>query len=61
MLPLKDGTGAVWPRTGVLTKHHDIGALPYRGGSGRLGIGPACVRQASDPHRPPVMAFSSLT
>ena len=30
MLPLKEGTGAVWPRTGLPTKHHDIGALPYR-------------------------------
>ncbi len=58
MLPLKEGTGAVWPRTGMPTKHHDIGSLPYRGG---LGTEPACVRQAIDPHRPPVMAFSSLT
>ena len=33
MLPLKEGTGAVWPRTGLLTKYHGIGALPYRGGS----------------------------
>ncbi len=32
MLPLKEGTGAVWPRTGLPTKHHDVGALPYRGG-----------------------------
>jgi hypothetical protein len=43
MLPLKEGTGAVWPRTELLTKHPDIGALPYRGGSGdRTGL-----RQAS--------------
>jgi len=33
MLPSKGDTGAVWPRTGLLTKHHNIGALPYRGGS----------------------------
>jgi len=32
MLPLKEGTGTVWPRTGLPTKHHGIGALPYRGG-----------------------------
>ncbi len=39
MLPLKKGTGAVWPRTGLLTKHHDIGALPYRGWYGvRTGM-----------------------
>ena len=31
MLPLKEGTGAVWPRTGLPTKHNDIGALQYRG------------------------------
>ena len=30
MLPLEEGTGTVWPRTGLLTKHHDIGALPNR-------------------------------
>ena len=29
MLPLKEEIGAVWPRTGLLTKHHGIGALPY--------------------------------
>ena len=34
MLPLKEGTGAMWPRPGLPTKHHDIGALPCRGGSG---------------------------
>ena len=33
MLPLKEGTGVVWPRTGLLTKYHGNGALPYRGGS----------------------------
>jgi len=39
MLSLKEGTGAVWPRTGLPTKHHDIGALPYRGGYGdRTGL-----------------------
>ena len=58
MLPLKGETGAVWSRTRLFAKHHGIGALPYRGG---LGIGPACVKQASDPHRPLVLAFSSLT
>ncbi len=36
MLPLKEETGAVWPRTGLLTKHHDIGALPYRAGYGDM-------------------------
>ena len=34
MMPLKGEAGAVWPRTGLLTKHHGIGALPYRGGFG---------------------------
>jgi len=38
MLSLKEGSGA-WPRTELLTKHRDIGALPYRGGSGvRTGM-----------------------
>ena len=46
MLPLKEGTGAVLPRTGLPTKHHGIGALPYRGGFGdKTGL-----RQAG--HRP---------
>ena len=43
MLLFKGETGAVWPRTGLLTKHHGIGALPYRGGYG----GRTSVRQAS--------------
>ncbi len=39
MMPLKEGTGAVWPRTGLLTKYHGIGALPHRGGyGGRTGL-----------------------
>ncbi len=50
MLPLKEGTGAVWPRTGLPTKNHDIGALPYRGGSGDM----TRFRQAS--HQPPPSA-----
>ena len=33
MLPLKGETGAVWPWRGC-NKHHDVRALPYRGGSG---------------------------
>ncbi len=49
MLPLKEGTGAVWPRTRLPTKHHGFGALPYRGG---LGTGPVC--QAGQ--RPPPSA-----
>ena len=50
MLPLKEGTGAVGPRTGLLTKYHGIGALPYRGGYGdRSGL-----RQAGQ--RPPPSA-----
>ena len=50
MLPLKEGAGAVWPRAGLLTKHHDTGAPPYQGGSrDRIGL-----RQASQ--RPPPSA-----
>ena len=50
MLPLKEETGTVWPRTGLLTKYHGIGALPYREGSGdKTGL-----RQAGQ--RPPPSA-----
>ncbi len=36
MMPLKEGTGAVWPRTELPIKHRGLGALPYRGGSGDM-------------------------
>ena len=50
MMPLKEGTGAVWPRMGLPTKHRGIGALPYRGGSGERTY----LRQAGQ--RPPPSA-----
>ena len=50
MLPLKGETGAVWPRTRLLTNNLGIGALLYRGGSGEK----TNLRQASQ--RPPPSA-----
>ena len=45
MQPLKRETGAVWPPTRLLTKHHGIRALPYRRGSGdRTNLRQACQR-----------------
>ncbi len=50
MLPLKGETGAVWPRTRLLTNNLGIGALLYRGGSGEK----TNLRQAGQ--RPPPSA-----
>ncbi len=60
MLPLKEGTGVVWPRTGLPTKHHDARALPYRGGSGDMtGMRHACQRPP--PSAGPGFEFPHLT
>ena len=60
MLPLKEGIGAVWPRTGLLTKHHDIGSLPYRGGS-RDKTGMRQARQRSPPSAGPGFQLPHMT
>ncbi len=59
MLPLKEGTGAVLPRAGMPTKHHDVGALPYRGEYGdRTGLRQASQRPS--PFSGPSFQFPHL-
>jgi len=60
MLHLKEGSGAVWPRTGLPTKHRGIGALPYRGGYGDK-IGMRQIGQRPPPSAGPSFQLPHLT